>query len=42
MELSQLFDSRLRFDDEERMMRRFEIVLDYVVLEHVVGTWNQD
>lgn len=33
---------RLRFNDEERMMRRFEIVLGYVVLEHVVGTWNQD
>ncbi len=42
MELSQLFELRLRFNDEERMMRRFEIVLDYVVLEHVVGTWNQD
>ena len=42
MELSQLVELRLRFNDEERMMRRFEIVLDCVVLEHVVGTWNQD
>ena len=42
MELSQLFELRLRVNDEEGMMRRFEFVLDYVVLEHVVGTWNQD
>ena len=42
LEMSQLMELRLRCNDEERMIRLFKISLDYVVLEHLVGTWNQD